>query len=725
MNIRYGVVASRPAALPGRGCLRRPGQDLHPRHRAPGSAHVRHRSPEGAPAGEQQYAERDRQPIRDRAGPARRQAARRSGQRRDQRGPEDRVHRQPPRSGRQRRVPPARRPRRDRGDEREEDDRPEERRHRGGAGAAHRHGAFRRGGPGAAPGHVHRGQRGEPSHRGRRQPDHLRGSQDRQPPRRGGAGARERHASVHLPGFPNPVRVAERATFPGSLALAESGLGMLPGHERDRDRAHEQGEDVLVRREWRNGRPGAGAGGQEDGVRGPPHPDADWTVGDRRQSQWALRRGGEPRKPARRVEGNTISIIDVDRIEAALADPTVKAEVARVRVGTNDPAGQTRPFIPSFTPNGKEIVVPNFRANNVSIVDLEKALAGDPGAEFARIPLTRPADADDVVRPSRPKGSAVTSDGRYAVISGGGRTTFVPSGTVWVIDLRTRGVVGTVTGVGNDPYGPGRARRRLRRQRPRSSASTIATSQLPGGSSWASSHASASGTYAGAYAVAVTTTVQARLGPGPRPPSSNKPSWSVLAVRSCWPGHLSATPAPRTAPASAPRTCPCTLQAGSHAAAAHNASGAKRRPIDPSTCEMPRRALPLPRPGWFRLSCGTVPRLPLPPCAGAGRDRPFRGRLSWRVFWKARSRSSPERAAASAASTRSPSRARGRRSWSTTWAPTATAGARARWPTRPSRTSRRPAAKPARTMTASPRARARTASCGPRSTSTGASTCWS
>src|SRR5713226_2745014 len=491
---------------------------------------------------------------------------------------------------------------------------------RSGAGAAHRHGAFRRGGPGAAPGHVHRGQRGEPPHRGRRQQDHVRGSQDRQP---------------------------------------------------------------------------------------------RYIVAANRESQRIA------------LEGNTISIIDVDRIEAALADPTVKAEVARVRVGTNDPAGQTRPFIPSFTPNGKEIVVPNFRANNVSIVDLAKALAGDPGAEVARIPLTRPADADNVVRPSRPKGSAVTSDGRYAVISGGGRTTFVPSGTVWVIDLRTRGVVGTVTGVGNDPYGPGRARRRLRRQRPRSSASTIATSQLPGGSSWASSHASASGTYAGAYAVAVTTTVQARLGPGPRPPSSNKPSWSVLAARSCWPGHLSATPAPRTAPASAPRTCPCTLQAGSHAAAPHNASKAKRRPIDPSTREMPERSLPLPRPGRFRLSCGTVPRLPLPPCAGAGRERPFRGRLSWRVFWKARSRSSPERAAASAASTRSPSRARGRRSWSTTSAPTATAGARAaRWPTRRSRTSRRPAAKPAPTTTASPRARALTASCGPRSTSMGASTCW-
>jgi len=99
------------------------------------------------------------------------------------------------------------------------------------------------------------------------------------------------------------------------------------------------------------------------------------------------------------------------------------------------------------------IVVPNFRANNVSIVNLELALAGLPGAEVARNPLTRPADVDNVVRPARPKGSAVTSDGRYAVISGGPRTAFVPSGTVWIIDLRTRTVVGTVTGVGNDPYG--------------------------------------------------------------------------------------------------------------------------------------------------------------------------------------------------------------------------------------------------------------------------------
>ncbi len=58
--------------------------------------------------------------------------------------------------------------------------------------------------------------------------------------------------------------------------------------------------------------------------------------------------------------------------------------------------------------------------------------------------------AIDLQKALRPEN---TSDGRYAVISGGPRTNFVPSGTVWVIDLRTRAVVGTVTGVRNDPYG--------------------------------------------------------------------------------------------------------------------------------------------------------------------------------------------------------------------------------------------------------------------------------
>jgi YVTN family beta-propeller protein len=162
-------------------------------------------------------------------------------------------------------------------------------------------------------------------------------------------------------------------------------------------------------------------------------PDGRWVVAANRESQRVA------------FEGNTISIIDVDRAAALDAH----AEVARVRVGTDDPNGQTRPFIPSFTPNGREIIVPNFRSNNVSIVDFERALNGHPSPEVARIPLVRPDG-----RVARPKGSAVTSDGRYAVISGGARVTpSAPSGTVWIIDLRTRSVVATVTGVGNDPYG--------------------------------------------------------------------------------------------------------------------------------------------------------------------------------------------------------------------------------------------------------------------------------
>jgi YVTN family beta-propeller protein len=150
-------------------------------------------------------------------------------------------------------------------------------------------------------------------------------------------------------------------------------------------------------------------------------------------------------------EGNTISIIDVDRARRGLAG----AEAARVRVGTDDPSAPARPFTVAWTPDGRQIIVANFRTNNVSIVDLGLALAHNPKAEVARIALTRLAEADGQVLPARPKGTAVSSDGRFAVVSGGPRLdpTAPPSGTVWVIDLRTRSVIATVTGVGNDPYG--------------------------------------------------------------------------------------------------------------------------------------------------------------------------------------------------------------------------------------------------------------------------------
>jgi DNA-binding beta-propeller fold protein YncE len=147
-------------------------------------------------------------------------------------------------------------------------------------------------------------------------------------------------------------------------------------------------------------------------------------------------------------EGNTISIIDVDL--ARQGKPG--AEAARVQVGTDDPKGLGRPFAVAWTPDGKSIVVSNFRTNNVSIVDLEKALAKAPGAEVARIPLTR-ADKE----PARPKGIAITADGHYAVVAAGNNTIKKSAtdltGTAIVIDLQKKAQVATVTGVGIDPYG--------------------------------------------------------------------------------------------------------------------------------------------------------------------------------------------------------------------------------------------------------------------------------
>ena len=148
------------------------------------------------------------------------------------------------------------------------------------------------------------------------------------------------------------------------------------------------------------------------------------------------------------VEGNTISIIDVDL--ARKGKPG--AEAARVQVGTDDPKALGRPFAVAWTPDGKYIVVANFRTNNVSIVDAEMAIAKKAGAEVARIALTRPDN-----EPARPKGVAITADGHYAVVAGGNNTIKASAtnltGTAFVIDLQKKAQVATVTNVGIDPYG--------------------------------------------------------------------------------------------------------------------------------------------------------------------------------------------------------------------------------------------------------------------------------
>jgi len=142
------------------------------------------------------------------------------------------------------------------------------------------------------------------------------------------------------------------------------------------------------------------------------------------------------------VEGNTISILDVEKAIQGGSD----AEVARVIVGTDDAALATRPFGIAFTPDGRQLVVANFRSNNVSIVDVRIAVEGSEDAEVARIPLVKPGGGS-----ARPRGVAITPDGRFAAVSGGERDA-AGGGSLWMIDLDSAEIVAVVTGVGNEPY---------------------------------------------------------------------------------------------------------------------------------------------------------------------------------------------------------------------------------------------------------------------------------
>ena len=151
---------------------------------------------------------------------------------------------------------------------------------------------------------------------------------------------------------------------------------------------------------------------------------------------------------SQRIErsGNAISILDVDLVDSNPA----QAEVARLQVGVDEETEQSHPFITSVTPDGNTIVVPNYRTDSVSLVSLEMAINGNAAAETARITLQRADGAS-----ARPKGSAITRDGKYAILSGGaGSQPYAEeTGYVYIIDLENREVVATVTGVGNDPYG--------------------------------------------------------------------------------------------------------------------------------------------------------------------------------------------------------------------------------------------------------------------------------
>ena len=140
-------------------------------------------------------------------------------------------------------------------------------------------------------------------------------------------------------------------------------------------------------------------------------------------------------------EGNTVSIIDVAK---AASDPG-RAEIARVLVGTDDAAVATRPFVAAFHPDGKRIISSQFRANNIDVIDVDAAIAGKP-AIIKRIALKTMSDA-----PSRPRGIAITADGKYAAITGAPKGE-AGSSMVWIVDLASYEVRGRVTGIGNESY---------------------------------------------------------------------------------------------------------------------------------------------------------------------------------------------------------------------------------------------------------------------------------
>lgn len=142
------------------------------------------------------------------------------------------------------------------------------------------------------------------------------------------------------------------------------------------------------------------------------------------------------------IEGNRISLIDVSRAISGHNDTIV----ANVLVGTDGANTASRPFGLAFTPDGKRLLVANFRTNNLSVVDVRRAVAGDPKAEIARIPLARPGGG-----PARPRGVASTPDGKFAAVSGGAANA-TGGGMLWIVDLQSAAVVATVAGVGNEPY---------------------------------------------------------------------------------------------------------------------------------------------------------------------------------------------------------------------------------------------------------------------------------
>jgi DNA-binding beta-propeller fold protein YncE len=128
--------------------------------------------------------------------------------------------------------------------------------------------------------------------------------------------------------------------------------------------------------------------------------------------------------------GNTVSLIDV----------ALRREVARIRVGTDDPAQGTRPFVAAFVRGGTHLLVSCFASGTVSLLEVASA------REVARLAL-----ADPTGGPAQPRGIAIAPDGAWAAVTGG-KKRGPRSSVLWTIDLARFAVLSRVTGIGNETY---------------------------------------------------------------------------------------------------------------------------------------------------------------------------------------------------------------------------------------------------------------------------------
>lgn len=128
--------------------------------------------------------------------------------------------------------------------------------------------------------------------------------------------------------------------------------------------------------------------------------------------------------------GNTVSLVDI----------AARREVARIRVGTDDPAQGTRPFVAAFLPDGRHLVASCFASGTVSLLDVAS------GREVERLALEDPTGG-----PSQPRGIAVARDGRWAAVTGG-RKRGPRSSVLWTLDMPRFAVASRVTGIGNESY---------------------------------------------------------------------------------------------------------------------------------------------------------------------------------------------------------------------------------------------------------------------------------